>query len=95
MIDYLMDENDDLRITGGDFTKGYSNKQHQRSLLLAEKGDYKQAPIATVGLASYLNDDSPAEMMREIRLRFSDDGMTVQQLGYEGAKLKIAADYGG
>lgn len=92
MIDYLMTGNDDLLIANGDFVKGDSDKQHQRSLLLAEKGDYKQAPIATVGLASYINDDAEtAELLREIRLRFSDDGMTVD---YIDKNLLVVAHYG-
>ncbi len=93
MIDYLMDANDDLQIANGDLVRGTSDNQHKRSLLLAEKGDYKQYPTATVGLSSYLNDDSPSNLLREIRLRFSDDGMTVYQLGFVGTKLVDIAEY--
>jgi hypothetical protein len=94
MIDYLNDENDDLMISGGDFVRGESNRQQQRKLLLAEPGEYKQAPTATVGLAGYLNDDDPSELLRDIRLKFSADGMKVQQLGFVGSELKVIADYG-
>lgn len=94
MIDYLMDDSDDLQISGGDFVRGESNKQHQRALLICEKGEYKHAPLATVGITTYMNDDSPAELLREIRLRFSDDGMKIQQLNANGGNLQIVADYG-
>jgi hypothetical protein len=94
MIDYLNDENDDLLISGGDFVRGESNKQQQRKILLAEPGEYKQAPSATVGLIGYLNDDDPSELLRDIRIKFSTDGMKVDQLGFVGSELNVVADYG-
>lgn len=93
MIDYLNDSDDDVLISGGDFVRGEANQQQQRKLLLAEPGEYKQYPIATVGLGRYLNDDSPEDLLREIRIKFSGDGMRVAQLGFENLKLKVVADY--
>lgn len=94
MIDYLMDDNDDLLIKNGDFARGESNRQQMRKLLMAEKGEYKQAPLATVGSIEYLNDGSPEAYLREVRLRFSDDGIKVQQMGFVGQELNINGDYG-
>lgn len=94
MIDYLMDGDDDLQTANGDFVRGNSNKQHQRSLLIALKGDYKQNPLCAVGLPDFLLDDNTSDMLREIRLRFIADGIKIQQLGFIGTKINVVGDYG-
>ncbi|WP_121812801.1 hypothetical protein [Mucilaginibacter kameinonensis] len=96
MTDYLMDDNDDLLIKNGDFVRGESNQQQQRKLLLAEKGEYKQAPTATVGTFQFLNDEGDTQgeaLLREIRLRFSDDGIKIQSMGFVNGLLNIVGDY--
>ncbi|MFB0498717.1 hypothetical protein ABID99_004954 [Mucilaginibacter sp. OAE612] len=96
MIDYLMDDKDDLLIVNGDFVRGESNQQQQRKLLLAEKGEYRQAPLATVGTFQFLNDEGSIageDLLREIRLRFSQDGVAIQGMGFENGFLNIRGDY--
>jgi hypothetical protein len=93
MIDYLEDTDGDLLMSGGDFVRGESNQQQQRKILLAEPGEYKQAPAATVGLSRFLNDDSRSALLREIRIKFSGDGMKVENIGFVNGKLNVAADY--
>lgn len=96
MTDYLRDpETNELLIVNGDFVRGESTRQHQKNLLLANKGAYKQSPEIGVGLIDFLNDDDPGEMMREIRLQFAADGMIVESLGFgSDGKLQINASYG-
>jgi hypothetical protein len=95
MIDYLEGPDGDLIISGGDFARGESNQQQQRKILLSEPGEYKMSPTATVGLARWLNDDTPDELLREIRIKFNADGMKVVKLGFENGKLITVADYAG
>lgn len=94
MKDFLLAEDFDLVIQDGDFAIGESNQQHQQCLLLAEKGAYKQFPTTGVAISTYLKDENPDELLREIRIQFSSDGMKVNRLAYVGGKLKVDADYG-
>lgn len=94
MKDFLLSADFDLQIKDGDIVIGESNQQHQQCLLLAEKGAYKQFPDIGVGLMTFLKDDNPDELLREIRLQFSNDGMKVNRLGFENGKIKADADYG-
>ena len=93
-----IDENetdiDDLKIVDGDFVIGESTLQHQRHLLLAEKGDYKQDPTIGVGIGSFLLDDDVEGMLREVNIEFLRDGMNVTKVGMtKDGKLEIDADY--
>ena len=94
MRDILLDEEFDLKVKGGDFVIGESTQQHQQCLLLAEKGSYKQYPAVGVGIATFLKDEDPGDLLREIRIQFSKDGMNVDKLGFENGKLRIDASYG-
>lgn len=93
MIDYLEDEDGDCLFAGGDFARGESNQQQQKKILLSDPGEYKQAPTATVGLSRFLNDDSTDDLLREIRIKYSADGMKVNGMGFVNGKLNIDADY--
>lgn len=93
MNDVLLGEDYDLQIADGDLVVGLSDNQHQACLLLAEKGSFKQFPTMGVGLTNFLKDDSPADLLREVRLEFSTDGMKVKSLGMENGKLLIDASY--
>lgn len=94
MKDILLTADFDLQIKDGDLVIGESNQQHQQCLILAEKGAYKQFPDLGVGVMTYLKDENPDELLREIRLQFSGDGMKVKRLAFEGGKIQADADYG-
>lgn len=94
MKDFLLDESFDMIIKDGDFAIGESDKQQQTCLLMAEKGSYKQYPTVGVGAVTFLKDENPDELLREIRIQFSADGMKIQRLGFDGSKLKVVAEYG-
>lgn len=95
MKDYLLDSDNDLRIENGDFVIDDSDLQHQQCLLLAEKGAYKQFPTTGVAMMAFLKDDNEADMLREVRLQFTQDGMTVDRISYKGGQLQISAEYVG
>lgn len=75
----------DVLIVDGDFAVGESTAQHQKILVLSDKGEFKEVPMRGVGSRRYLEDDSPDNLAREIRTEFTTDGMTVN-------KIQIAAD---
>ncbi len=85
MRDFLLDDNFDLLIVDGDLVVGDSTSQHQKILILADKGEFKDVPMRGVGALKYLEDHSPDNLAREIRLEFSADGMKVN-------KIQIAPD---
>lgn len=93
-IDYLRDYDTGHRvIRNGDFAWGDSTQQHQRSLLMAHQGEYKQSPLVGLGLRNYLDDESPDDLMREIRKQFVQDGMTVNSLQITASGVSVNAYY--
>lgn len=94
MKDFLLDtETGDLAFENGDIKVGESDAQHQRLLLMTQKGSWKEFPTAGVGLASFLEDENPDGMIKEINQQFSGDGMTINKIAIEDGKLKVDADY--
>lgn len=95
VIDYIEDEDGDLRIRNSDFLTGESTEQHQKDLLIADPGQYKIFPTIGVGIDSYLNDDvSKDELERKISAAFEDDGMRVGLIEVKGVDdLRINAEY--
>jgi len=93
MKDILLDENGDMLCANGDIVTGVSDMQHQRLLLEWGKGVLKEYPTATVGIFNYLEAEDSAAMLREIRQRFTDDGMNIQKIDFTEGKLTINAVY--
>ena len=92
--DILMGSDFDLLMPGGDIVYGDSVALHQKNILLASKGSYKQSPLVGVDMFMWLNDERPEDMMREIRLQFTKDGMTVKRLSITPpSQVAIDADY--
>jgi hypothetical protein len=92
--DILLDENFRFRIEDGDLVVGDATLQHQQLLLISEKGEWKQNPSTGVGIKTYLNDDSFADIAKEIETQFAQDGMTISLLNvFEDGKIKIEAEY--
>jgi hypothetical protein len=79
--DYLSDESNDLIIRSGDFAIGESTEQHQKRLLLANKGAYKQHPTLGVALNTYLLDARSITAFKgEVTKEFSEDGMLITSI---------------
>jgi hypothetical protein len=84
----------DVDCKNGDFVVGESTFQHQQDLLSATEGEYKFDPLVGVGLAEFLDDEDPAEMMKKIRQQFSLDGMSIKTAKInKSGKLEIEANY--
>lgn len=80
MIDIGLDAGEDLSVVSGDFLCAESTAQHQRQLILNNKGDFKQNPTIGVGAFDYMNDENYQELMRAISIEFARDGMDVQSV---------------
>lgn len=70
----------DLKIDNGDFVIGESTAQHQQCLLVAPKASFKQYPKVGVDAHHYLLDERPEDLMREIRLQLTQDGMKIEKM---------------
>ncbi|MFV0331435.1 MAG: hypothetical protein ACK5KL_16705 [Dysgonomonas sp.] len=68
--------------------------QNQDTILLAEKGEIKNSPLLGVGIASYLDDESPSELLREVRINLRIDGQKIRSCGFDdNGKLIIQGGY--
>lgn len=93
--DILLNEDGDVNIASGDIHYGESTAQHQRDLLLAGRGDYKEYPAVGVGTVEYVNDNLPEDYLREVSKAFHGDGMTVKSIEYdENMNIVTEAYYG-
>lgn len=91
MKDIGLDEFEDLIIKLNDFTNAESTAQHQRQLLLNNKGDFKENPSTCVGTFNYLDDENYGDLIREISIEFSKDGMDVKSVNLS-ADGKLVSD---
>lgn len=80
LLDIALDDIEDLAIIGGDFVAGESTAQHQRQLILNNKGDFKQNPTICVGAATFIDDEGAQNLVRNISIEFLKDGMEVKDM---------------
>ena len=93
MIDIKHNQDGDIDISSGDIVYSRSTEQHQRDLLICDKGHLKEKPEAGVGAANYINDEDPESFLRLVRREFIADGMTVIKVAMNSENLNIDADY--
>ncbi len=94
MQDLLTDTTEDIHIENGDFVIGFSNNQHQKHILLANKGEYKQHPEVGAGIVQMIADDRYTEILIETKKQLEYDGMKIQNVAFtEKGKLNIDGIY--
>lgn len=94
MDDFKLDQNGDIDILNGDFLIGDATLQHQKHILIAQKGEYKEHPEIGVGIANALNDENPRQILTQIRRNYEYDGMQVNTLEIdEDGNITIDAPY--
>jgi len=95
MMDIALSGDDVVISPGGDLVAVESTREHQRQLLLNNKGDLKENPTICVGAVNYLDDDDGmGKLMSEISAQFSLDGMTLQHISLDPAgHLTSNAEY--
>lgn len=92
MIDLLEDEDGDLK-WDGDVHWGESTEQHIQDILLACPGEFEQAPVATVGLRQFLEDERPEDMAADVRRKITRDGMIIEKITATNTNIDVNAYY--
>ena len=93
MIDIELSDSYDLATPSGDFNVVESTAQHQRQLLLNNKGDFKQNPTICVGTVEYFDDEHLQELTRAISVEFTRDGMEVKSIKVNNGTIVSDAFY--
>jgi len=93
MQDILL-ENDDLSFRNGDLLTGTSDRQHQKHILVAYRGQYRQYPALGAGIADLLSDDDPNAVLLEAKKNLKYDRMKVGNIRLEeNGRLIVDANY--
>ena len=94
MLDFKqIDSDGDIDLTSGDIQLVDPTRQHQRDIIMTSKGELKCNPLTGVGVESYFNDESPEDLMREIRKECIKDGMTFESIAIVEGQIVIKAVY--
>lgn len=94
MIDFRQNINGDIDLSGGDVHYVESTVAHQRDLLQTGMGELKHSPIAGAGVHDFIDDETPEAMMRMVRRKFIQDGMTVNSIAIDSdGQLVVDAFY--
>ncbi|NDC42216.1 MAG: hypothetical protein EBZ77_11825 [Chitinophagia bacterium] len=80
MTDIILDISNDLELASGDWLSMPATAQHQRLLLLCNKGDFKQHPTIGVGVFTYFDDEQFQQLIRAVSIEFTRDGMQVDSI---------------
>lgn len=93
-LDIMHSPDGDISLEGDDITYTESTGQHKADLLLADKGHYKETPVAGIGAANFINETDPEEFYRTTRKELERDGMKVKKIRITAGELQIDASYG-
>jgi hypothetical protein len=91
--DILQDNDGDLLMVDGDIQYGESTYMHQADILLARAGEYRLAPLSTVGIEDFIDDEQPDELNEAIRIKMRKDGMHFKKIEWIAGQLKLDAPY--
>lgn len=92
--DYKQFPDGDLDFLAGDLIIGESTQQHQRDLILADKGHVRRSPGMGVGAVNFLQENDGSNYLRAVRMNFTADGMKVKKVGLDNlGNTVIDAEY--
>jgi len=79
--DILLDENNDLKITGGDFAIGESLMQEVEMILSTNQGEWKEHPVIGANLVTQIRSNTnDARLERMLRIQMKLDGKDYEQI---------------
>ena len=88
------DASGDLMVSRkGDLVIGDATLLHQRDLVMASEGEYKQSPMVGVSVVNFLDDEEPDDLKRKIRSQFTKDGMNVKSVAMVNGLIETDAVY--
>ncbi len=94
MNDFRQSDIGDIELASGDLRWKDVIKQHQRDALLTGKGELAHAPNYGVGIADYLHENKPDDMLRIIRQELTKDGQVINSLSISGdGNIELDANY--
>lgn len=95
VFDFIVGDDGDLVFKNGDIELGESTLLHQRDLLLAYPGEFRQYPIIGAAIRQELNNNIGADELRQrIQREMERDGMRVGKLDVdETGNIDIEAEY--
>lgn len=94
MKDLQVNDTGGLVFENGDFKISESANQHQKSILLGCKGDFKEFPELGVGIEQLIADDQYNEVLIEAKKNLEYDGMLINNISInENGILKIDGKY--
>ena len=93
MRDFKQLADGDIDLSGDDFVFVESTQQNLKDIVAARKGEMKHAPDRGVGIEDFLNDESPEDLLREIRRQINKDGARIVRLTIIGGNTQISATY--
>lgn len=92
--DIVLDGDLDLLFSDGDFVSSDTTLQHQKLIILTNKGDWKNAPEVGVNMRKYFLNENFSGLLVETKKQFVIDGMNVQSVSInENAELITKAEY--
>ena len=92
--DVILDDAGGMQIIDGDFVIDSSTAQHERLLIVSNKGEWRQHPTCGVGIERYINDEAPGDLPTAIRTELKNDGMTVKTVRMNmNGQIEIDAEY--
>jgi hypothetical protein len=73
---------------------GDTTFQNQEQIILAQPGTIKHAPLVGVGVADFLDDEVPDNLLRAVRTQLAADGQKVKSVGFDQTgQLVVDANY--
>lgn len=87
-IDILLNDDNELIFSDGDFVVGPSDSQHIANLLEAFPGNYKQHPLIGVGIGKMLN-GSDVLIKGEVKKQLGNVGYKVKSINLINGELNI------
>ncbi|MEG1499379.1 MAG: hypothetical protein RRX93_07855 [Bacteroidales bacterium] len=93
MIDIKHSPEGDMDLSLEDISYTHSDEQHQKDILLADKGHFKETPSIGVGMINFLQDVDPENLLRTIRKEFAKDGMKINKIQIKNGNLQTDASY--
>jgi hypothetical protein len=96
ITDFLLDSDGDLDIHDGDIAIGEADAQTLARLVESQQGEWRQWPLAGVGIGSFLFDDiGKTEIKHRVAVQAEYDGATIKLIAFsDDIKIKIEGNYG-
>ncbi len=93
--DILLNDDNTLKIVGGDFVIGESSEQHVSLLAGTSQGEWKQSPLTGRKLSDYLLDEnlSKTRLKHIINVQLELDGAAKKEINVTPENIEINANY--